>query len=64
MRRVEAGVEQRAVALGGAAQDVRAALQQHAGQARHGEAAQDGEAHHAAADHRDVEAPLHGAILA
>ena len=61
--RIEPRMEQRAVALGGAAQDVRAAFQQNAGQARHGEAPEDGKTHHTAADHRNVEAPLHAPIL-
>ena len=62
--RIETRVKQRAVALGSTTQDIRAAFQQHAGEPRHREAAQDGKAHHAAADHRNVETPLHGPILA
>ena len=59
-RRVEAGVQDRAVALGGAIQNLRRFLQQRCARAFKGEPARDGASYHAPADHDRVECTRQG----
>ena len=62
-RRIKARMEKRAVALGGAGQDIAAAFQQNAFQSGDGKSAQQGKPHHATTDHRNIELLLHSLSL-